>query len=76
MVASISVLLTFARLLHRERGWRWPYPVVGLITIVSLYSRLYLGVHWPTDVIAGLAMGILWLVGSWRSLATPQTTAR
>ncbi|MDQ6888506.1 MAG: phosphatase PAP2 family protein, partial [Gemmatimonadota bacterium] len=36
MIASISVLLTFALLLHRERGWRWPYLVVGVLTIVSI----------------------------------------
>ena len=63
-IAAIAILFTIAVMVHRERGWKWPYAVVTLVLIVNLYSRLYLGVHWPSDVVAGIGMGAIWLVAS------------
>ncbi|MGH7664479.1 MAG: phosphatase PAP2 family protein [Gemmatimonadaceae bacterium] len=61
-IASVSVLFTIAILLHRERGWRWPFVAAGVLLCVSFLSRVYLGVHWPTDVIGGALIGLIWLV--------------
>ena len=72
-IASISVLFTVAILLHRERGWKWPYLVVGIIALGSAYSRVYLAVHWPTDVIGGLIVGAVWLWACYRAFR-PDTT--
>lgn len=60
-IASVAVITTMCIVLHRVKGWKWPYYVAAPMLIVSLFSRIYLGVHWPTDVIGGVLIGAVWL---------------
>jgi undecaprenyl-diphosphatase len=44
---------------------------LALIAAIGL-SRLYLGVHYPTDVIAGYLVAVFWIAGLFASPARPQ----
>ncbi|MBE9112358.1 phosphatase PAP2 family protein [Nodosilinea sp. LEGE 07298] len=49
-------------LAQRFQPQRWLIYGVAVLLIASIgFSRIYLGVHWPTDVVAGYSIGFLWL---------------
>jgi len=54
---------TFYPLLARDVGRRWPagrllaWSLAFLLALFIGVGRLYLGVHWPSDVVAGWALG-------------------
>ncbi len=68
-IAVTSVVFTAALLIHRRTGARWPLWVAGAFWAIVLYSRIYLSVHWPTDVIAGIVVGAVWLAATLAAFA-------
>lgn len=47
------------------RKYRWPLIVGAVLTLLVAFTRCYLGVHTPQDVIVGILVGVvsLWFAG-------------
>ncbi len=63
-IAATVLFGCLAYILTRDRGWRTTivvWSLAGFAALVVGFSRIYLGVHWTTDVLGGLALGSFWV---------------
>lgn len=61
-LALVVVLLCWY---PRSRGgWRWPAAIIAALFVLMVgLSRVYLGVHYPSDILAGWTAASVWVVG-------------
>lgn len=52
---TVHCFIAAAVLMHYDRRLGWPMLVIAVLVA---FSRLYLYVHYPTDVLAGMALGV------------------
>jgi undecaprenyl-diphosphatase len=60
---TLGALLTRVRPDPRAKGYL--LSVAVLLTLLVGASRVYLGVHWPSDVLAGWCVGSAWAMLCW-----------
>lgn len=60
---TLGLLLASAQ--ERRRARVFIVTSALLVAVLVGFSRVYLGVHWPSDVVAGWAFGAAWAVAWW-----------
>ena len=79
MLAAVVYLTLGALLVRVQARRRLKLYVLGVAIVLTMAvgaSRVYLGVHWPTDVLAGWAIGAAWALLCWAAALWLQRRGR
>jgi undecaprenyl-diphosphatase len=68
MLSAVTYLTLGALLARVTRNRALKVYLLGLAIVLTFMvgaSRVYLGVHWPSDVLAGWLAGAAWAMSCW-----------
>ena len=66
--AFLTLAMLVASLEARRRSKALAYGLAAAVIVGVGFSRVYLGVHWPSDVLAGWCLGAAWALVGWVAL--------
>jgi undecaprenyl-diphosphatase len=65
----LSIGAMLARVQAKRRVKTYIHVAALVVTVLVGMSRVYLGVHYPTDVLGGWCLGAAWAILCWSALA-------
>lgn len=66
--AFLTLAMLIASLEMKRRSKALAYALAAAVVVGVGFSRVYLGVHWPSDVLAGWCLGSAWALVGWLAL--------
>ncbi|CAN5225561.1 phosphatase PAP2 family protein [soil metagenome] len=67
-VVYLTLAVLVARFTDRRRVKVYAMAAGVLLTLLVGSSRVFLGVHWPSDVLAGWSLGAAWALAWWLAM--------
>ncbi|MFW5968578.1 MAG: phosphatase PAP2 family protein, partial [Persicimonas sp.] len=64
-VVYLTLAILIARFVKSRRQRLYVMLIAFLLVVIVGWTRVALGVHYPTDVLAGWALGLVWSLFSW-----------